>query len=284
MVELSDRHGITGDREGEVTRPDIRIKYGKKYNISVRCQSNHVGELKIPVVVFFYHDALSEIVEDEKTEMMMVQSIMVVELLVRTQTKSNVPKEKVSMTMGRRCTEESLKKGVKDGLHSQPVRGGEQSHGWQCTLCTLVNHVDVSACGRCGNTWFKWQTGSQSQGVRQSKSDLSIRKVSMATGRRRRKRGKKAKGAEVGKLLEGFGEKEASAAKEETRRKDSVPDLRKKASISAGESLIHEKLGLGVQSGWECSFCSSHNTEDASVCGVCNNSIPNLLWFQWAAE
>ena len=277
MVELSDRHGITGDREGEVTRPDIRIKYGKKYNISVRCQSNHVGELKIPVVVFFYHDALSEIVEDEKTEMMMVQSIMVVELLVRTQTKPNVLEKKVSMTMGR------TRKGIKDGLHSQPVRGGEQSHGWQCTLCTLVNHVDVSACGRCGNTWFKWQTGSQSQGVRQSKSDLSSRKVPMATGRSLIRK-EEGEGAEVGKLLEGFGEKEASAAKEETRRKDSVPDLRKKASMSAGESLIHEKLGLGVQSDWECSFCSSHNTEDASVCGVCNNSIPNLLWFQWAAE
>ena len=277
MVELSDRHGITGDREGEVTRPDIRIKYGKKYNISVRCQSNHIGELKIPVVVFFYHDALSEIVEDEKTEMMMVQSIMVVELLVRTQTKPNVLEKKVSMTMGR------TRKGIKDGLHSQPVRGGEQSHGWQCTLCTLVNHVDVSACGRCGNTWFKWQTGSQSQGVRQSKSDLSSRKVPMATGRSLIRK-EEGEGAEVGKLLEGFGEKEASAAKEETRRKDSVPDLRKKASMSAGESLIHEKLGLGVQSDWECSFCSSHNTEDASVCGVCNNSIPNLLWFQWAAE
>ena len=277
MVELSDRHGITGDREGEVTRPDIRIKYGKKYNISVRCQSNHVGELKIPVVVFFYHDALSEIVEDEKTEMMMVQSIMVVELLVRTQTKPNVLEKKVSMTMGR------TRKGIKDGLHSQPVRGGEQSHGWQCTLCTLVNHVDVSACGRCGHTWFKWQTGSQSQGVRQSKSDLSSRKVPMATGRSLIRK-EEGEGAEVGKLLEGFGEKEASAAKEETRRKDSVPDLRKKASMSAGESLIHEKLGLGVQSDWECSFCSSHNTEDASVCGVCNNSIPNLLWFQWAAE
>ena len=71
MVELSDEHGITGDQEAEVTR--IRIKFSKRYKVSVRCQSNDVGELKVLVVVVFYHDALSEEVVGE-------------ELLVRTQT------------------------------------------------------------------------------------------------------------------------------------------------------------------------------------------------------
>ena len=71
MVELSDEHGITGDQEVEVTR--IRIKFSKRYKVSVHCQSNDIGELKVPVVVVFYHDALSEEVVGE-------------ELLVRTQT------------------------------------------------------------------------------------------------------------------------------------------------------------------------------------------------------
>ena len=48
MVELSDEHGITGDQEVEVTR--IRIKFSKRDKVSVRCQSNDVGELKVPVV------------------------------------------------------------------------------------------------------------------------------------------------------------------------------------------------------------------------------------------
>ena len=84
VVELSDEHGITGDQEVEVTR--IRIKYSKRYKVSVRCQSNDVGELKVPVVVVFYHDALSEEVKGEEDEIGMMTSIMVVELLVRTQT------------------------------------------------------------------------------------------------------------------------------------------------------------------------------------------------------
>ena len=84
MVELSDEHGITGDQEVEVTR--IRIKFSKRYKVSVRCQSNDVGELKVPVVVVFYHDALSEEVVGEEDEIGMMTSIMVVELLVRTQT------------------------------------------------------------------------------------------------------------------------------------------------------------------------------------------------------
>ena len=86
VVELSDEHGITGDQEVEVTR--IRIKYSKRYKVSVRCQSNDVGELKIPIVVVFYHDALSEEVAGvgEEEEIGMMTSIMVVELLVRTVT------------------------------------------------------------------------------------------------------------------------------------------------------------------------------------------------------
>ena len=58
-----------GGRCGRATR--VRIKYGKMYNVSVRCQSNHIGELKIPVVVNFYHDALSK-----EEEMGMMESTL----------------------------------------------------------------------------------------------------------------------------------------------------------------------------------------------------------------
>ena len=131
---------------------------------------------------------------------MMVRSNMVVDLMVRTQTESNVCKKKAT---GRTFTEESLirKKGV-DGSHSQLVRGA-QSQGWQCTLCTLVNHVDVSVCEKCGNTWFKWQTGSQSQGSRQSKPDVSSKKVSMQRSLIRRQEREEA---QVGKSLQKFGD------------------------------------------------------------------------------
>ena len=84
MVELSDEHGITGDQEVEVNR--IRMKFGQRYKLSVRCQSNRIGELKIPVFVVFYRDALSENVEKEELPM---RSIMVVELLLRTQMPKN---------------------------------------------------------------------------------------------------------------------------------------------------------------------------------------------------
>ena len=93
VVALSDEHGITGDQEVEAIR--LRIKFGKRYKLSVRCQSNHVGELKVPVFVVFYHDALSDNVEDEDKDedeedpMPKIRSIMVVELLLRTQTSKN---------------------------------------------------------------------------------------------------------------------------------------------------------------------------------------------------
>ena len=85
MVELSDEHGITDGDESI----RVRVKFGKRYKLSVRCQSNQVGELKVPVFVVFYHDALSDNVEDEEDPMPKIRSIMVVELLLRTQTSKN---------------------------------------------------------------------------------------------------------------------------------------------------------------------------------------------------
>ena len=85
VVELSDEHGITDGDESI----RVRVKFGKRYKLSVRCQSNHVGRLKIPIFVVFYHDALSENVEDEEDPMPKIRSIMVVELLLRTQTSKN---------------------------------------------------------------------------------------------------------------------------------------------------------------------------------------------------
>ena len=116
MVELSDEHGMTGDRAVEVTR--VRIKFGKRYNVSVRCQSNHVGELKIPVVVNFYYDALSK--EDE---MGIMESTMVIELVVRTKlTMADVLKKKVSTATGKSLLLENTGKG---------------SPRWECSSCML---------------------------------------------------------------------------------------------------------------------------------------------------
>ena len=273
MVELSDQHGITGDQEVEPTR--IRMKYGKRYKVSVRCQSNQVGELKIPVVVVFYHDALSEEAEDEENEIGMVQSIMLVELLVRTKTKPNVPERKVSATTGQTRAEESL---------IQKKAQSTLPHGWQCTLCSLVNPVDVSMCGNCNNTWFKWQTGSI---CTQTKLEVSNRKVSMATEKSliRKQEGEGA--IKVGRLLETFEDQGASGRSSDTKKETSgnhtVPDVLKEIVLrSSGESPAQEKLGKGgVTSGWECSSCAFVNTSDVSVCGECDNTVPNLLWFRW---
>ena len=82
-----------------------------------------------------------------------------------------------------------------------------------------------------------------------------------------------------GRSFVAFGDRGASPAKKETSVNDTAAHrLKKKDSMSAGESQIQDKLNV---SGWECSFCSSHNAEDASECGMCKNTIPNLLWFQW---
>ena len=142
VVELSDEHGITGNQEVDVAR--IRIKYGKRYRFSVCCHSNHVGELKIPIAVVFYHDALSEEVVREENEIGRMTSIMVVELLLRTQTMPDVLKKKVSMTTRESLTLKKKGKGVT---------------GWECSSCTFINPVDVSVCEVCYNTWFKWRPG-----------------------------------------------------------------------------------------------------------------------------
>lgn len=153
MVELSDNYEITGNQVVKATR--VRIKYGHRYKFSVRCQSNHVGELKIPVVVVFYHDALSEEVVREENKIGRMTSIIVVELLLRTQTKPDALNKKVPMTTRKSLTLEKKGKGVT---------------GWECSSCTFVNPVDVSVCGVCYNTWFRWRPGMYPHGPKWDKN------------------------------------------------------------------------------------------------------------------
>ena len=110
-------------------------------------------------------------------------------------------------------------------------------------MCYFVNPVDVSVCGDCNNTWFKWQTGSL---CTQTKLEVFNRKVSMATGKSliRKQEGEGA--IKVGRLLETFEDQGASgrssAAKKETSGKHTVPDvLKKKVSRSFGESPTQQK-------------------------------------------
>ena len=62
-IKIRDVHGVTGDR-------DVRIgmREKKKYKVEVSWLGREVGETKVPLSIFYYHDVYSEETRDEEGE------------------------------------------------------------------------------------------------------------------------------------------------------------------------------------------------------------------------
>ena len=81
IIRLEDEHGVT--KENAAEHAMVRMKHGKNYKVTVVCTSPDPGEHRLPVVVTFYHEAHSKLVNGEVAE----RSQMVLEVLVRVESE-----------------------------------------------------------------------------------------------------------------------------------------------------------------------------------------------------
>jgi hypothetical protein len=81
VIRLEDEHGVT--KESAAEHAMVRMKHGKNYKVTVVCCSPDPGEHRLPVVVTFYHEAHSKLVNGEIAE----RSQMVVEVVVRVESE-----------------------------------------------------------------------------------------------------------------------------------------------------------------------------------------------------
>ena len=75
-VQLSDEHDLCYNDETK-----IRLKPGKKYKVHVKYTADDIGQLRVPIMVAFYHESKSPKVGDSHK-----LSRMALELLIKTQT------------------------------------------------------------------------------------------------------------------------------------------------------------------------------------------------------
>lgn len=80
VIKLEDEHGVT--KESAAEHAMVRMKHGKNYKVTVVCCSPDPGEHRLPVVVTFYHEAHSKLVNGEVAE----KSQVVVEVVVRVES------------------------------------------------------------------------------------------------------------------------------------------------------------------------------------------------------
>ena len=80
VLKLEDEHGVT--KEGVAEHAMVRMKHGKNYKVTVVCCSPDPGEHRLPVVVTFYHEAHSKLVNGE-----VERSQVVVEVVVRVESE-----------------------------------------------------------------------------------------------------------------------------------------------------------------------------------------------------
>ena len=77
-LTLTDEHSLC-----QVDDTKIRLKPGKKYKVFVKITGREVGQVKVPIMVTFYHESKSEKLGDEKYR----PSNMAMELLIKTQNE-----------------------------------------------------------------------------------------------------------------------------------------------------------------------------------------------------
>ena len=90
VIRLEDEHGVT--KKDAKEHAMVRMKHGKNYKVTVICSSLDPGEHRLPVVVTFYHETHSKLVDGEVAE----RSQMVVEVVVRVESEevlAMLPKE-----------------------------------------------------------------------------------------------------------------------------------------------------------------------------------------------
>ena len=81
VIRLEDEHGVTKVDEAEHAM--VRMKHGKNYKVTVVCCSPDPGEHRLPLVVTFYHEAHSKLVDGKVPE----RSQFVAEVVVRVESE-----------------------------------------------------------------------------------------------------------------------------------------------------------------------------------------------------
>merc|ERR1719341_923659 len=81
VIRLEDEHGVTKEEAEEHAM--VRMKHGKNYKVTVVCCSPDPGEHRLPLVVTFYHEAHSKLVDGKVPE----RSQFVVEVLAMLPTE-----------------------------------------------------------------------------------------------------------------------------------------------------------------------------------------------------
>ena len=82
VLELSDEHRLCHGGDNK-----IRLKPGKKYKVSVKTKGGEIGQIKIPLMVGYYHESRSTTITRDDGQTVFQLSRMAVELLIKTQTE-----------------------------------------------------------------------------------------------------------------------------------------------------------------------------------------------------